>query len=68
MKAKSTRPTSDSPEQFCQRHGISLATFYRRRPDMPRAIKIGGQLRILDADEVAWIEEKQAEAAEGKDA
>jgi predicted DNA-binding transcriptional regulator AlpA len=62
MKANSGRPTSDSVEQFCQRHGISEATFYRRRSDMPRAIKIGGQLRIVDTDEQQWIERKQTEA------
>ena len=62
MKANSTRPTSDSVEQFCERHGISEATFYRRRADMPRAIKIGGQLRIIDADEQQWIERKQEQA------
>jgi predicted DNA-binding transcriptional regulator AlpA len=62
VKANSTRPTSDSVERFCERHGISEATFYRRRSDMPRAIKIGGQLRIIDVDEQTWIERKQAEA------
>ncbi len=56
------RPTSDSIEHFCERHGISEATFYRRRDLMPRAIKIGGQLRILDSDEAAWIEAQQAQA------
>lgn len=61
-----TRPTSDSVERFCKRHGISLATFYRRRDRMPRAIKIGGQLRILDTDETAWIQARQAEAAQGR--
>ncbi|MFE8034132.1 helix-turn-helix transcriptional regulator [Thiohalocapsa marina] len=62
MKANTTRPTSDSVEQFCDRHGISECTFYRRRDLMPRAIKIGGQLRILDTDEQAWIEAQQAQA------
>ena len=61
MKATSTRPTSSSVEDFCQRHGINPSTYYRRRADMPRTIKIGGQLRIIDADEQAWIERKQAE-------
>lgn len=62
MKANSARPTSEPVDQFCKRHNISLATFYRRRDSMPRAIKIGGQLRILDVDEAAWIEQRQAEA------
>ena len=61
MKADSARPSSEPVDQFCKRHDISLATFYRRRDKMPRAIKIGGQLRILDIDEQAWIEAKQAE-------
>lgn len=61
MKANSTRPTSSSVEDFCNRHGISEATYYRRRAEMPRTIKVGGQLRIIDADEAAWIEAKQAE-------
>lgn len=68
MTAKPTRPTSDSVEQFCKRHGISEATFYRRRDRMPRAIKIGGQIRILDTDEMAWIEARQAEAVQGRTA
>lgn len=62
MKTPS-RPTSSSVADFCERHGISEPTFYRRRADMPRQIKIGGQLRILDVDEAAWIERKQEEAA-----
>jgi len=65
MKANS-RPTSSSVEDFCQRHGISLATYHRRRAVMPRTIRVGGQLRILDADEAAWIERLQAEAAQGR--
>lgn len=56
------RPTSDSVEHFCARHRISEATFYRRRDLMPRAIKIAGQLRILDTDEQAWIERQQAQS------
>ena len=66
MKAKTARPTSESVEEFCKRHAISEATFYRRRDLMPRAIKIGGQLRILDTDEAAWIELRQAEAGQGR--
>jgi len=66
MQSHGNRPTSDSVEQFCERHGISEATFYRRRDLMPRAIKIGGQLRILDTDESAWIEQRQAEAQQGR--
>ncbi len=65
MKENTTRPTSDSVEHFCNRHGISEATFYRRRDLMPRSIKIGGQLRILDSDEATWIEARQAEAMQG---
>lgn len=63
---KANRPTSSSVADFCERHGISEPTFYRRRLDMPRSIKIGGQLRIVDADEQAWIERKQMEAVTGR--
>jgi hypothetical protein len=67
MKQNQARPTSSSVEDFCARHAISEATFYRRRAEMPRAIKVGGQLRIVDADEQAWIEVKQDEAAAGRE-
>jgi predicted DNA-binding transcriptional regulator AlpA len=56
------RPSSSSIKEFCDRHGIDESTFYRRRADMPRTIKVGGQWRILDADESVWIERKQAAA------
>ena len=58
----SNRPSSSSVKDFCARYGISGATYYRRREDMPRTIKVGGQLRITDADERTWLERKQAAA------
>ncbi len=57
-----SRPTSSSVADFCERHGISEATFYRRRAAMPRTIKIGGQLRIIDTDESEWVKQLQEEA------
>ena len=62
----SNRPSSSSVKDFCARYGISEATFYRRRADMPRCIKIGGQLRIVDPDEQVWLERKQAAAPAGR--
>jgi hypothetical protein len=56
------RPSSSAVREFCERHEISESTFYRRRADMPRAIRVGGQLRIVDTDEQAWVERKQAAA------
>jgi predicted DNA-binding transcriptional regulator AlpA len=57
------RPSSSSTKEFCARHGISEATFYRNPQDMPRRIKIGGQYRITDSDEAVWLERKQAAPA-----
>lgn len=57
------RPSSSSIRDFCERHGISEATYYRHPQDMPRRIKIGGQFRITDEDERAWLELKRAEQA-----
>jgi len=55
-KMKTSKPTSSSIADFCERHGISEPTFYRHRPEMPRAIKIGGQWRIPDKSETEWLE------------
>ncbi|MFE8034645.1 hypothetical protein [Thiohalocapsa marina] len=55
-------PTSSSILDFCDRYHIDKSTFYRRLEDMPRTIRVGGQQRILGADEKAWIERLQAEA------
>ena len=60
------RPSSDSIKEFCARYGISEATFYRRRADMPRVIKIGAQYRITDADEQEWLKRKQQAADAGR--
>lgn len=50
---------SSSITEFCCRHSISRATFYRHRDEMPRTITIGGQVRILDRDENEWVERKR---------
>jgi predicted DNA-binding transcriptional regulator AlpA len=55
------QPVSVSIADFCERHHISGATFYRNRMDMPRTIRIGGQVRILAIDEDAWVKRKQEE-------
>lgn len=56
------KPTSSTIADFCERHGISEPTFYRHRPEMPRAIKIGGQWRIPDKSENEWLAAKETEA------
>ena len=58
---KTSKPTSSTIADFCERHGISEPTFYRHRPEMPRAIKIGGQWRIPDTSETQWLTAKEAE-------
>jgi hypothetical protein len=50
------RPRSSSIKEFCARHRINPATFYRRRDLMPATISVAGQKRILDEDERAWID------------
>jgi len=52
-------------QDFCKRYHIHFTTFYRRRTDLPRTIKVGGQLRITASDEAAWLARKQAEADSG---
>lgn len=54
---------SSSVKEFCARWAIHETTYYRRRADMPRTIKVGGQLRITEADETEWLKRKQAAAA-----
>lgn len=55
-----------SVEEFCQRHGICRATFYKILKDGkgPRIMKVGGQTRISDAAESDWIREREQAAAE----
>lgn len=60
------RPSSSSTKEFCSRHGISEATFYRRADDMPRRIKVGGQYRITEADEAEWLKRKREAATSGR--
>jgi hypothetical protein len=48
-------------EDFILRHA-EQRTDYRHPHDMPRRIKVGGQYRILDADEAVWIACKQGES------
>ena len=60
---KTSKPTSSTIDDFCARHGISETTFYRHRPEMPRAIKIGGQWRIPDKSENEWLTAKETEFA-----
>ena len=43
-----------SISDFCKELGISVATFYRRLDQMPKAVRIGGVRRILPEDEDAW--------------
>ena len=57
---KTSKPTSSTIADFCERHGISEPTFYRHRPEMPRAIKIGGQWRIPDKSETEWLTAKES--------
>lgn len=58
---KTTKPTSSAIADFCERHGISEPTFYRHRDEMPKQIKIGGQWRITDKAESAWLAAKETE-------
>ena len=58
---KTSKPTSSSIADFCERHDISEPTFYRHRAEMPSAIKIGGQWRIPDKSETAWLTAKENE-------
>lgn len=57
------RPTSDTIQGFCDRWNIDKSTFYRRRDRMPRVIKVGGKLRILDSDEREWIDTHREQVA-----
>ncbi len=59
---QSKTPFSYSIGEFCERYGIDKATFYRRRAEMPRAIRIGVQPRILAEDESEWLKKKREEA------
>ncbi|MCU0833704.1 MAG: helix-turn-helix domain-containing protein [Chromatiaceae bacterium] len=54
---------SCSVKEFCARWGIHETTYYRRRADMPRTIKVGGQLRITESDEQEWLRRKQEAAS-----
>lgn len=56
------RRYSDSIPGFCERYAINPATFYRRRAEMPRTIRIGVQNRILASDEAEWLQRKRDEA------
>jgi len=44
--------------EFCQYYGISEATFFRHRDNMPRIIKFGRCVRITPAARQDW-ESKQ---------
>ena len=59
---KTSKPTSSTIADFCERWGISEVTFYRHRPEMPTVIRLGGQNRIPDKSENDWLAAKVTEA------
>ena len=40
--------------QFCQRHGIAVATFYKFRKKMPKTFRVGGRVLISREAAAAW--------------
>ena len=57
---KTSKPTASTIADFCERYGISESTFYRHRPEMPKAIMLGGQWRIPDKSEHEWLTAEEA--------
>lgn len=45
-----------SIDGFCERRGICRSTFYNHRDLMPRTIKIGHRVLILEEHEREWAE------------
>lgn len=45
-----------SIDGFCDRRGICRSTFYNHRDLMPRTIKIGQRVLILEEHEREWVE------------
>jgi predicted DNA-binding transcriptional regulator AlpA len=43
--------------------GISPATYYRHPQNLPRAFRVGGRLRFVEAHVTDWILAQQAAAA-----
>lgn len=48
--------------QFCQRHGLSIATFYKLKSQMPATFRIGARVLISRETAAAWRREREATA------
>ena len=51
--------------EFCDKYRIDQSSYYRNAKlgRMPAAIKVGGAIRILLADEQAWLKQQRQAAA-----
>lgn len=48
--------------QFCQRHGLSIATFYKLKTEMPATFRIGARVLISREAAAAWRREREMAA------
>jgi hypothetical protein len=48
--------------QFCQRHGLSIATFYKLKTEMPATFRIGARVLISREAATAWRREREMAA------
>jgi hypothetical protein len=49
--------------EFCRRHRISLALFYKMRPQMPVTFNLGARVLISREAATAWRRERENAAA-----
>jgi hypothetical protein len=47
---------------FCKRHGLSIATFYKFKGQMPVTFKIGARVLISKEAAAKWRREREAAA------
>jgi hypothetical protein len=59
-------PPSDgdvySVAEFCDRHKISVSSFYKFRSEMPRGFNIGSRLLITKEEATEWRRQREAKA------
>jgi hypothetical protein len=48
-----------SISQFCARHGLSVATFYKLKDQMPEVFRIGSRVLISKEAAARWRRERE---------
>jgi len=48
--------------QFCQRHGLSIATFYKLKDQMPPTFRVGKRVLIGREAAAAWRRQRETAA------